>query len=334
MWPQAGGRPQDPYAQQSPYAQQQQPAQQGYGQDAPGQHGYGQQGYGQSGYGAAPSVPPPGGFAAPPPSGGYGGQQPPGYGGQPYAAGGGGGWQPPEPPRKKGMPGWGWALIGVGGLALVAIIVVIALSVTSVFSGSRDIAEGDGGTTTEESPTDSASPTPTPTDAASDGVLSLDEYAVFEGDPDFEVDLPSSWEQTVVDDDGQDVWEAADVVCSFDTITDSTSPGDTEAEGGDEEATREIVEQDAEELVDGYSAGEVGDVGGTVTLLTEDGVEVEFMTSEVGVTTDDGADAYFLIGTRQFVDSGVYLSFALSCDASESPSIFDDVLEYVTVSAQ
>jgi hypothetical protein len=354
----------NPYGQPTSYGQQGQPSsygQQGqpdpYGQwngNGPSTYqnpsnGYGQAGpYGQpsphgpyfpAGQGGQPTPPSP--YTPPPQPSGYGapgaypGGQQPGYGTPPSQPpyGGYGGGEPPQPPRKKGMPGWGWALIGVGALALIGIIVAIVLVVTSALAPVNTSGGGGGdGGAASETPTESETPTPTPTDAASDGVISLDEYGVFEADPDLVVDLPSSWEQTVTDDDGQDVWESNDVACSFDTIVDSVDGGDTDEEGGDETATLEIVESDAEDLLDNYSDGEVVDTGGAVTLLTEDDVEIEFMTSEVDYVTDDGADAYFLIGTRVFADSGMYLSFALSCDSAEDPSLFDDVVEAVTVS--
>jgi hypothetical protein len=218
----------------------------------------------------------------------------------------------------------------VGGLALVGLLVAIVVAVTSALSPA-DVADGGRSETETEQPTESETPTPTPTDAASDGVIALDEYGVFEVDPDFAVELPSSWEQTVEDDDGQDVWVSDEIACSFDTIVDSAPGGDTEADGGDEEATAEVVEADAESLASDYSVAEVVETGGTVVLLAEDGTEIEFMTSEVDYVTDDGVNAYFLIGTRQFVDSGVYLSFALSCDETQDPSVLDDVLADVLV---
>src|SRR5690242_5154797 len=83
-----------------------------------------------------PGQPPYGPGNPPPPSGyppqpgqpqGYPPQQPPGQPpyGYPQQPPGYGGYPPPynQPPKKRGMPVWGWIILGVVGLVIVACVV-------------------------------------------------------------------------------------------------------------------------------------------------------------------------------------------------------------------
>jgi hypothetical protein len=87
-------------------------------------YGSGQPPYGQPPYGGGqpPYGQPP--YGAPPP--GYGGPPPPGY----YGA--------PPPRKKRGLPWWGWLLIILPILAIIACVSLFALGIGLVFTAKAD----------------------------------------------------------------------------------------------------------------------------------------------------------------------------------------------------
>src|SRR4051794_19582192 len=107
------------------------PGQPPYGPPGGGQPPYGSPGGGQPPYGS-PGGPPPYGqppYGQPP----YGGPPPPGYGGPPpgyYGA--------PPPKKKRGLPWWGWVLIIIPVLAILACVGFVALGFGLLFSAKGD----------------------------------------------------------------------------------------------------------------------------------------------------------------------------------------------------
>lgn len=253
---------------------------------------------------------------------------------------------PPVPPKRRGLPGWAWAVIGGGALLLIGIIVVVVI-VASTLLGAVSQAGRAGGQPADPTATatDDASATPEQTDAPAspepteagagidDGALiAVDDQADFGGTfPIWGYPMPDGWEITVFDEAGVNQSTNEELDCQFTSSQNKQSAQDLEATDdlSDTLTTIEALEQGV--LENGTGAELNGDLGSTdFALSTPDGQgRLEFVTSRIDFMDPNLQMAYTNeIAGRAMPLSESFMYIVVTCptalvDAGGSP--FEDL---------
>jgi hypothetical protein len=255
---------------------------------------------------------------------------------------------PPAPPRRKGLPGWAWALIIGGAVVMIGVIVVVVIVVNSVLGavrGSTPAADpvavptssaSESAPATDAAP--SATPTTKPTKAPGGGsgtLLGLDATADL-GTPYWSFPIEDGWVMREPGEAGVQQADNAELGCLFTTNQLTMAPFDTAAtsDRSDTESGLQSLEQqmlaaaDESAVVAGAGSVEIAvSVAGGAERIEFAGSRVEYVDQEGVAYTNDFA-------ARAMPDAEAFLFYNVSCpsavlDAGESP--FDDLTERLAV---
>ncbi len=248
-------------------------------------------------------------------------------------------WQPgaPVPPQgqpvppKKGLPGWAWALIGVGGVLLIGIIVAVVVGASLFFNRvnpqppcGEPGAEGCGPPATLSTTDPSTDPT---TEPDSDFV-SINQLADFDGTiPVWGFPVLDDWEITIFDENGINQMVHVSNGCQFTSSQNEQAPLTSGADDDyiDTQLTLESIEQD---ILDAAQDAEiVSSLGSTEFALDSlgSGRSIEFLTSSIEYLNLDSNTRYTNeVAVRAMPQANAAMYVLLSCpsdlvNAGDSP---------------
>lgn len=246
--------------------------------------------------------------------------------------------QQQQPQRRRGLPGWAWALIAGGAVLFIAVIVILGLAASAILGAVTRVddaadqpaspsATADTVTPSTPMPTESAA-APTGADEATGTLISLNEHAdLGETFPIWRYPILDGWEIVVFDQEGINTTQNTELGCTFTSSQNKQPAQDVSATEDltDSLATFEVLEQ---RWLDSASDAElIGELDTTSFAVAYPGGQgsLEFISSRIDYLDDATKVRYTSeIAGRAMPLAESFMYIEVSCptalvDAGQSP---------------
>lgn len=202
--------------------------------------------------------------------------------------------QPQQPQRRRGLPGWAWAVITGGAVLCIAVIVILGLAASAILGAVTRVVDAADQPASPSAPADTVTPsTPMPTesaaaptgaDEATGTLISLNEHAdLGKTFPIWRYPILDGWEIVVFEQEGINTTQNAELGCTFTSSQNKQPAQDVTATEDltDSLATFEVLEQ---RWLDSASDAElIGELDTTSFAVAYPGAQgsLEFISSRI-----------------------------------------------------